>query len=162
MKWLHNMTSKAAHHIKLQENFIHEWVQDKTLNVVCIEGKNNPGNILTKEIDGAHFCCLRDSFMTRLSDFVNDSLLQLHHSCQRSPPITPTAAFDWFSSCVVQLCTVLSPPKKLSVVPYSTIQLVRNSSSKSLFLQTLVCKKCLFPPLNMMAFCYLLPPIEPW
>ncbi len=50
----------------------------------------------------------------------------------------------------------------LSVVPYSTIQLVRNSSKKYLFLQTLECKKCLFSPLKMMAFHYLPPPVEPW
>ncbi len=69
---------------------------------------------------------------------------------------------DWFSSCVVQLCTGLSQKNIFSVVPYSMIQLVRNSSKKNLFLQTLVCKKSLFFPLKMMAFCYLPPPVEPW
>ncbi len=55
----------------------------------------------------------------------------------------------WYSS--VPDC----PPKNiLSVVPYSTIQLVCNSSKKNLFLQTLECKKCLFSPLKMMAFRY--------
>jgi hypothetical protein len=38
---------------------------------------------------------------------------------------------DWFSFCVVQLCTGLFPQKKLSVIPYSTIQLVCNSSKKT-------------------------------
>jgi hypothetical protein len=69
---------------------------------------------------------------------------------------------DWFSSCVVQLCTGLSQKNILSVEPYSTIQLVHNSSKKNLFLQTLECKKCLYSPLKMMAFHYLLPPVEPW
>ncbi len=86
VKWLHNMTSKAARHIELRENSIQEWVQDKTLNIVHVAGKVNPANIFTKEMkDGAHFCCLRDSFMLCLSDFVNDSLLYLHHACQQSP-----------------------------------------------------------------------------
>ncbi len=63
----------------------------------------------------------------------------------------------WYSS-------VPDYPKKnmLSVVPYNRIQLVHNSSKKNFFLQTLVCKKCLFPPLKMMAFCYAPPPVEPW
>jgi hypothetical protein len=64
VKWLHNMNSKAACHIKLCENSIQEWVQDKILNVVQVAGKINPTNIFTKEMkDGAHFCHLRDSFM---------------------------------------------------------------------------------------------------
>jgi hypothetical protein len=92
VKWLHNTTSKAARHIELRENSIREWVQDKTLNVICVAGKINPANNITKEMkDGAHFCCLRDSFMICLSDFVNDSLLDLHHSRQRSPQVTPAA-----------------------------------------------------------------------
>jgi hypothetical protein len=87
------MTSKAAHHIKLCENSIRERVQDKTLNVVHVAGKVNPANIFTKEMmDGAHFCHLRDSFMIHLSDFMNDSLLHLHHACQQSPQVTPAAA----------------------------------------------------------------------
>ncbi len=49
-----------------------------------------------------------------------------------------------------------------SVLPYSTLQLVCNSSKKKLILQTLDCKKCLFFPLKMMAFHYLPSPVEPW
>jgi hypothetical protein len=47
VKWLHNFPSKAARPIKLQENSIQEWVQDKTLNVVHVAGKVNPTNIFT-------------------------------------------------------------------------------------------------------------------
>jgi hypothetical protein len=73
VKWLHNMTSKVACHIKLCENSIWEWVQDKTLNVVHVAGKIHPADIFTKEMKGgAHFRRLRDSFMICLSDFVND------------------------------------------------------------------------------------------
>jgi hypothetical protein len=50
VKWLHNMTSKAACHIKLHENSIWEWVQNKTLNVIHVAGKINPTNIFTKEM----------------------------------------------------------------------------------------------------------------
>jgi hypothetical protein len=88
------MTSKAAHHIDICKNSIRDWVQDKTFNVIHAKGKVTPANIFTKEMkDGAHFRHLRDSFMIRLSDFVNESLLELHHSCRRSQPINPTAAF---------------------------------------------------------------------
>jgi hypothetical protein len=93
VKWLHNMISKAVHHVKLRENSIREWVQDKTLNVIHVAGKINPANTFMKEIkDGAHFRRLRDSFMICLSDFVNDSLLDLHHTCQLSLQLTPAAA----------------------------------------------------------------------
>jgi hypothetical protein len=88
VKWLHNMTSKAACHIKLRENSIQEWVQGKTLNIVHVAGKVNPANMFTKEMkDSAHFCCLKDFFMMCLSDFVNESLLDLHHDRQRSPKL---------------------------------------------------------------------------
>jgi hypothetical protein len=99
VKWSHNMTSKAACHIELHENSIRDWVQDKTLNVVHVAGKVNPANIFTKEMkDGGNFCRLRDSFMICFSDFVNDSLLDLHHACQCSPQVTPAAALISFAS----------------------------------------------------------------
>ncbi len=92
VKWLHNMTSKVVHHIELRENSIWEWVQDKTLNVVHVAGKINPIGIFTKEMkDGARFCRLRETFMICLSDFVNDSLLDLHHAHQCSPQVTLAA-----------------------------------------------------------------------
>jgi hypothetical protein len=94
VQWSYNMTSKAARHIELRENSVREWVQDNTLNVVHVPGKINPADIFTKEMrDGAHFRCLRDSFMSRLSDFLNDSILAIHHASQRTPTtVTPAAA----------------------------------------------------------------------
>jgi hypothetical protein len=88
------MTSKAARHIELRENSVREWVQDNTLNVVHVPGKVNPADIFTKEMrDGVHFRRLRDSFMSRLSDFLNDSILAIHHASQRTPTtVTPVAA----------------------------------------------------------------------
>ncbi len=87
------MTSKAAHHIELSENSICEWVQDKTL-VEHVSGKINPADIFTKEMrDGAHFRCVRDLFMSCLSDFLSESILAVHHASQRDPTlVTPAAA----------------------------------------------------------------------
>jgi hypothetical protein len=50
VKWLHNLTSKAAHHIKPCKHSVCKWVQDNTLNVVHVAGKVNPANIFTKEM----------------------------------------------------------------------------------------------------------------
>jgi hypothetical protein len=70
VQWSYNMTSKADRHIELCENSVREWVQDNTLNVVHVPGKVNPTDIFTNEMrDGVHFRSLRDSFMSRLSDF---------------------------------------------------------------------------------------------
>jgi hypothetical protein len=110
VKWSHNMTSKAACHIELCENSIREWVQDKTLNDVHVAGKINPADIFTKEMkDGAHFCRLRDSFMICPSDFVNDSLLDLHHARQLSPQPTPAAALvSLASGCTSYMAALAS------------------------------------------------------
>ncbi len=81
------MTSTAACHIdiELHENSVREWVQDKTIAVKHFAGKNNPADIFTKEMHGGtHFCCLRDSFMSRLLDFLNTLLLESHTTHQRS------------------------------------------------------------------------------
>jgi hypothetical protein len=91
------MTSKAARHIELRENSVCKWVQDKTLSVKHVAGKTNPTNIFTKEMrDGAHFRRLQDSFMSWLSDFVSDSLLESHHVCQRSSNLVAHSA-AWVS-----------------------------------------------------------------
>jgi hypothetical protein len=96
VKWSYNMTSKAVRHIELRENLVREWVQDKTMAVKHIAGKINPADIFTKEIrDGAHFRRLRDSFMSRLLDFVSSSLLETHHARLHSGrhSVTPSAAW---------------------------------------------------------------------
>ena len=94
VKWSYNMTSKAARHIELRDNSIREWVQDKTLDVKHVPGKVNPADIFTKEMrDGAHFRRLRDSFMSRLSDFLRDSILVVHHASHQTPnTVAPAAA----------------------------------------------------------------------
>ena len=93
VRWLYNMTSKAARHIALRENSVREWIQSKLLSVKHVSGKLNPSDIFTKEMrDGTHFRRLRDSFMSRLSDFVNDSLLAVHHGRQSAASSIPAAA----------------------------------------------------------------------
>jgi hypothetical protein len=94
VKWSYNMTSKAAQHIKLCKNSIWEWVQDKTLQVEHVSRKINPADIFTKEMrDGMHFRRLRDSFISRLSTFLNNSILVVHHASQHTPhTLAPAAA----------------------------------------------------------------------
>ena len=93
VKWSYNMTSKAARHIELRENSVREWIQSKLLSVKHVSGKINPSDIFTKEMrDGTHFRRLRDSFMSRLSDFVNASLLAVHHVRRSAPSPIPAAA----------------------------------------------------------------------
>jgi len=87
------MTSKAARHIELWENSICEWIQSKLLTVKHVSGKINPADIFTMEMrDGTYFWRLRVSFMSRLSDFVNDSLLMVHHGRQLAGSSIPAAA----------------------------------------------------------------------
>jgi hypothetical protein len=87
------MTSKAARKNELRENSVREWIQSKLLTVKHVSGKLNPSDIFTKEMrDGTHFWRLRDSFMSRLSDFVNASLLAVHHGCQSALSSIPAAA----------------------------------------------------------------------
>ena len=93
VKWSYNMTSKAARHIELRENSVREWIQSKLLSVKHVSGKINPSDIFTKEMrDGTHFRRLRDSFMSRLSDFVNASLLAVHHARRSAPSPIPATA----------------------------------------------------------------------
>ncbi len=74
------MTSKAARHIEHRENSVRERIQSKLLTIKQVADKINPSDIFTKEMrDGTHFRHLCDSFMSRLSDFVNASLLAVHH-----------------------------------------------------------------------------------
>jgi hypothetical protein len=93
VKWSYNMTSKAACHIELCQNSVREWIHSKLLAVKHVSGKINPLDIFTKEMrDGMHFHRLWDSFMSRLSDFVNASLLKVHHTRQADASSFPAAS----------------------------------------------------------------------
>jgi hypothetical protein len=112
VKWSYNTTSKMACHVKLCENLVREWVQDKSLKVLYVAGKTNPADIFTKELqDGTHFWRLRDSFMSRLSNFLSVSVLAVHHAWQCSPTsVAPAAA---------QVCLSTDDTPFLQVLPSS-------------------------------------------
>jgi hypothetical protein len=79
VKWCHNLTTKGNRHIELRENATREWVEDGTITVSHVSGKCNPSDIFTKEMcDGANFRRLRDSFMSRGSDFLKGIFNSLH------------------------------------------------------------------------------------
>ena len=48
--WSGNMTLKAIRHIELTENSVHEWVQDNSIKVLHMAGKDNVSDIFTKNI----------------------------------------------------------------------------------------------------------------
>ena len=104
------MTSKTACNIELHENSVREWVQNKSLAVKHISGKINPSDIFTKEMcDGMHFWHLLDSFMSRLFDFLQDSLLAVHHARQLLPTsIVPAAARVALSAGISSFFTALA------------------------------------------------------
>jgi hypothetical protein len=79
---------KQIRHMEMQENAICEWVQDAFLKVLLILGRINPADIFTKEMrKGTHFQCLQDSFMCPLSDFLQQSLLDVHLLHQQDAPL---------------------------------------------------------------------------
>jgi hypothetical protein len=93
VRWTYNMTSKAACHIELRENSVRKWIQSKLLTVKHVSGKLNSSDIFTKKMrDGMHSWRLRDSFMSHLSNFVNASLLAVHHGPQSALSSVPAAA----------------------------------------------------------------------
>ncbi len=115
--------------MELRKNSVREWVENKTLNVLHVSGRVNPADIFAKEMrDGAHFRRLRDSFMCRLSDFLQQSLLAIHHQSQSTSPMTlwqvvPLAASlkafhaqnCYFTAlCSVPICRTISAISHLS------------------------------------------------
>jgi hypothetical protein len=81
VKWCHNLTTKGNRHIEHRENATREWVADGSLAVSHVSGKCNPSDIFTKEMrDGANFRRLRDSFMSRASDFLKNIFVSLGSS----------------------------------------------------------------------------------
>jgi hypothetical protein len=137
IQWAHNMTSKKIRQMELRENSVREWVENKTLTVLHVSGRVNLADIFTKEMrDGTHFWWLRDSFMCRLSNFLQQSLLAIHHQLQSTSPATPrqvvpTAAsskachaqFCYFTAlCSVPICWTISAISHLSSAGRRLIQ----------------------------------------
>ena len=128
IQWSHNMTSKKIWHMEMQENLVLKWVQDGVLNLLHVKGRVNPADIFTKEMrNGAHFWHLHDSFMCRLSDFLQQSLLVIHHSHSAPQPVptqvVPLAASSrtvyahnsyFVALCSSPLCWTLSAVSHLS------------------------------------------------
>ncbi len=126
--WSHNMTTKQIWQMEMCENSVCEWVQDLSLRVLHIKGKINPADIFTKEMpNGAHFCCLQDFFMCQLSDFLQQTYLDIHLSQQQDEPILhqvmPSAASTasgvmrghYLSAlCSLSLCNTLTAISHLS------------------------------------------------
>ncbi len=114
----------------MQENLVREWVQDGVLNVLHVKGRVNPADIFTKEMwDGAHFWCLHDSFMCRLS------LLVIHHSHLAPQPVptqvVPSAALSrtvyahnsyFLALCSSPLCWTFSAVSHLSSAGHHLLQ----------------------------------------
>jgi hypothetical protein len=74
--------------MKMRKNVVREWVHDTFLKVLHVSGRINPADIFTKKMhNGAHFWCLQDSFMCPLSDFLQQSLLDVHLLHQHNTPL---------------------------------------------------------------------------
>jgi hypothetical protein len=117
------MIAKATRHIELRKNSICKWVQDQRISVQHVPGKTNPANIFTKEVrNGAHFCWLWDLFMSQLSDFLSTSLLEVHHTRQRSQhKVAPLAAHVSFSFGASSYITALASNtfcQLVAAIPY--------------------------------------------
>jgi hypothetical protein len=98
--WSRNMTKKQICHMEMRENAMREWVQDSYLQILHVPGRGNPANIFMKEMrDGAHFWRLQDSFMCPLSDFLQQSLLDVHLSRQQAEPYLRQVLLSAASSC---------------------------------------------------------------
>ena len=99
VKWCHNLTTKGNRHIEHRENVTREWVEDGSISVSHVNGKCNPSDIFTKEMrDSANFRRLRDSFMSRASNFLRGIFNSLHplsasiseHVAQHASYVTPS------------------------------------------------------------------------
>ena len=63
--WSKNKTSKNTRHIQIRENAVRESVQNKTVQILHVDGKTNLADIFTKEDrDIAHFIRIRDTLMS--------------------------------------------------------------------------------------------------
>jgi hypothetical protein len=86
VKWCHNLTTKGNRHIEHRENATREWVADGSIAVSHVSSKCNPSDIFTKEMrDGANFRRLRDSFMSRASEFLKGIFTSLHFQSRTLP-----------------------------------------------------------------------------
>ena len=65
VQWAHNKTSKGIRHIQIRENAVRESIQNKSILVLHVAGKNNLADIFTKEDkDIQHFISIRDALLS--------------------------------------------------------------------------------------------------
>ena len=137
VQWSHIVTSKNIRHMELKENSIREWVQDKSLTIKFVKGKDNPADIFTKEMrDGAHFRRLRDSFMSRLHSFTMASNLATYRDSHRSSstinasacsanttthPVSCCACTDLLDTLLTTVCRTTSLISQLSSSGHPTL-----------------------------------------
>ena len=72
VQWSHNKTSKGIRHIQIRENAVRESVQNGTVLVLHVAGKNNLADIFTKEDkDILHYISIRDALLSAPPTFTN-------------------------------------------------------------------------------------------
>jgi hypothetical protein len=65
VQWSHNKTSKGIQHIQIRENAVRESIQNGTILVLHVAGKNNLADIFTKEDkDTSYYIIIRDALMS--------------------------------------------------------------------------------------------------
>jgi hypothetical protein len=92
VRWSYNMTSKAACHIELRGNSVRKWIQSKLLTVKHFSGKLNPSDF---HQGNAWWYALPETmglFHVPSFDFVNASLLAVHHGCHSTLSSIPAAS----------------------------------------------------------------------
>jgi hypothetical protein len=111
VKWCHNLTTKGNRHIEHRENATREWVADGSIAISHVSTKCNPSDIFTKEMrDGANFRRLRDSFMSRASDFLKGIFTFLHFTSRTLPEHVAQTANYVSPSCLGILNVLLLLP----------------------------------------------------
>ena len=65
VQWSHNKTSKGIRHIQIRKNAVRESVQNGSILVLHVAGKNNLSDIFTKEDkDNLHYISIRDALLS--------------------------------------------------------------------------------------------------
>ena len=68
--WSNSFTTKGLRYIQICKNAVRELIQDKTINVLFVEGKKNLADLFTKEMkDAGNFIRIQDLIMTHPNQF---------------------------------------------------------------------------------------------
>ena len=122
VKWCHNLTTKGNRHIEHREKGTREWVEDGSISVSHVNGKCNPSDIFTKEMrDSANFHRLRDSFMSRASNFLRGIFNSLHSLSASTSDYVAQHASYITPSCPGILVVLISQPSLCTPVSKSCL-----------------------------------------